>query len=62
LGPNLQLPCAGVRYCYEAQKQRAHFGEVLAGRALGQRLVGVQERAGFSGLAGALTVELAGHV
>jgi hypothetical protein len=36
--------------------------EVLAGRALGQRLIGVEERTGFAGLAGALTVEFARHV
>jgi hypothetical protein len=38
------------------------FGEVLAGRALGQRLVRVQKRTGLAGLAGALAVELAGNV
>jgi hypothetical protein len=38
------------------------FGEVLAGRALGQRLVRVQKRTGLAGLAGALAIELAGNM
>jgi len=38
------------------------LGEVLAGRALRQRLVRVQEGAGLARLARALPVEFAGHV
>lgn len=44
------------------QMQMSHLCEVLAGRTLRQRLVRMQERTGFSSLAGALSVELAGHV
>ena len=43
-------------------KLPAYLGEVLAGRALCQRLVRVQEGTRSAGLARALTVEFAGHM
>jgi len=38
------------------------LGEVFAGRALGDGLVGVQERTGLARLARALSVEFARHM
>jgi hypothetical protein len=42
--------------------QLSHLCEILAGRSLCQRLIGVQERTRLPSLTCALPVELAGHV
>ena len=50
------------QYMPGESKHISDLCEVLARRSLGQRLVRMQERTGFSSLASALSVELAGHV
>jgi hypothetical protein len=44
------------------ENELSDLGKILAGRALSQRLVGMQKRACLSSLAGALPVEFARHM
>lgn len=60
-GPNLQFPCSCQLGALRGIAA-THLCEILAWCPLCKRLVGMEKRTGFAGLAGTLTVELARHM